>query len=411
MKKKIAILALALIAAAGGGFYLWQYTTSGDVASSGTGSGDGATATVTPTEGVIAVAIDAPALIRPYREVVLRSASGGTVTSVADLGQSVRAGQVVAQLDTTDLERAVERSRIDLEESQINLERAGRTLERAQRDLEDTRQLQSAGGASREQLQNAEDALVAAENSLRLGELSVARAELNLRNAVTAREGAALRSPWDGVVLAVAVGPGDSVGTNSALVTVAQLDRVRVSAEIDEYDVARLAPGLDTTVRVEAVAGTGAGPFTGVVESISPSAQVVSNISVFTVSTVVANPGLVLRPGMSADLTVAIARDEGLVIPARAITVVRTRSYVDVLRINDEGIEEPETVRITAGATDGVNTVVLEGLDLTDRLVMPETAAFALPSSPAAPAASSTSIVPMSVPGAGGGSGGGGGAR
>lgn len=421
MKKKnrrtprLVIFALVVLAAAGGAY--WYFIgSSGAPGADGNAAGSEVTM-IRPREGVVAVEIDAPALIRPLREVTLRSSSGGTILEVAAEGQRVRTGDVVVRLDPADLDRQVQRTRIDLEEAQLAYERALRTAERARVDLADIETLHTAGGASGEQLANSRDAVITAEHTVTLTNLAMERARLNLTNAEAARAAATIRAPWDGVVLATLVQPSDSVGTNAALVTVGQLDSVLVTAEIDEYDVARVSPGMATTVRVDAVSGTGAGPFTGVVERISPTAQVVSNISVFTLSTIVDNPRMVLRPGMSADLLVSVSRDEGLVIPVTAVTTVRNRSYVDVrLREpedspDDEAAPESdvETVRVTLGASDGVNVVVVEGLTADDRVIMPVQAGFTIPTTAGAPAAPTGSIVPMSVPGSGAGASGGGG--
>jgi HlyD family secretion protein len=99
---------------------------------------------------------------------------------------------------------------------------------------------------------------------------------------------------------------------------------------------------------------------------------------------------------MSADVTVLISNEKGLVVPSKAVTTVRDRSYVDI--ITAEGVQE--TVRVTIGSTDGRNTLVSEGLEEGMAVVLPGTAVPA--AAPAAAAGSAgTSIIPISVPGTG----------
>lgn len=408
-RTKVAALVVALALVAGG-TYVYQSTLQGN--------GDNATTEeaavreIAPQPGVVAVEIDAPALIRPLREVTLRSPAGGQLTFVGEEGETVTEGTVVARLDDTDLRMQLERSRLDFSEARLSLQRAQADAERARRELVETQRLFDAGGVSREQLEKSEESLANAVSNVEIRRIAEARARLSVERDETNLARAEMRSPFDGIIMGTSAGAGDSIGTNAAVVTVAQVDQVRVTSEIDEFDVARIQPGMTTNVRIEAVAGSGAGPFTGTVERVSPAAQVVSNISVFTVTTIIDNPDALLRPGMSADLVVAIARDEGLVIPARAITTVRTRNYVDVKRLNEAGEEEVETVRVTIGATDGVQTVVLDGLTEDDRLVVTEQTALNLPTL-APPDNTSNGILPISVPGSsgapGGTSGGGGG--
>jgi HlyD family secretion protein len=427
-RKPLVMILVALVLLAGTGATVWFFFG---------GDSDGATVAspavelVEPTEGAVQVSIEAPALIEPYRRLTVRATSAGRIVYRATAGSNVNAGEIIAELDPAELQVQVSRAGIDLEEAQINSERTKRTLDRAERDLADMVRLHQAGGASREQLENSRESVATAELAHRQASLAVQKAEINLRNARDDLAGATIRAPWDGVILSTDVDEGDVVGTNSTLAELADLSRVRVISEIDEFDVGRIAPGLAVNVRAEAVVGTGAGPFDSVVELVSPAAEVVSNISVFTVSAVLDNPGIVLKPGMSADLTIMISRDEGLLVPARAVTTVRNRSYVDIVprgedapdetdesRTGDESQPdaEPETIRVEVGASDGVNTVILDGLEPTDRVVITSavTPAFSLSSSAPAPSPGETnSIVPVSVPGTGsggpGGAGGGGG--
>lgn len=414
-RKTLGILGLSLLLAAGGFYY---YQTSNDTSQETAANNEDRVREITPQPGVVAVEIDAPALIRPLREVTLRSPSGGQLTFVREEGEAVSEGMVLARLDDTDLRMQLERSRLDLSEAQLSLQRAQAEAERARRERGETQRLFDAGGISREQLEKSVETLANALATVELRRIAEARARLSVERDETNLARAEMSSPFDGIVLDTSAGTGDTIGTNAAVITVAQVDKVRVTSEIDEFDVGRIQPGMTTTVRVEAIAGSGAGPFTGTVERVSPAAQVVSNISVFTVTTIIDNRDVLLRPGMSADLIVAIARDEGLVIPARAITTVRSRNYVDVKRLNEAGEEEVETVRVTLGATDGVQTVVLEGLSEDDRLVVEEQTALNLPTL-APPTNDSNGILPISIPGsssgssggAPGGGGGGGGGR
>ena len=127
------------------------------------------------------------------------------------------------------------------------------------------------------------------------------------------------------------------------------------------------------------------------VERISPAAEVVNNISIFAVSTVLANEDGRLMPGMSADLSILISSDKGLVIPSKAISTVRGRSYVKIF----DG-QEIKTLRVTIGADDGVSVAVLEGLEEDQLVVLPSGAALNLSG---AQTATGTSVIPISVPG------------
>lgn len=125
-------------------------------------------------------------------------------------------------------------------------------------------------------------------------------------------------------------------------------------------------------------------------------AEVINNISIFKVSTLLDNRDGKLKPGMSADISILISSDKGIVLPSKAVSTVRTRSYV---KVYEEG--EIKTKRVTAGADDGINIVVLEGLAEGEIMVVPGTgmAGFSLTGS--SQTTSGTSFIPISVPGTG----------
>jgi HlyD family secretion protein len=173
--------------------------------------------------------------------------------------------------------------------------------------------------------------------------------------------------------------------------TFADVSKVRLKAEVDEYDIGQITPDLPVTVSSDALGDT---TFKSRIERVSPSAEVVNNISIFTVSTVIENSGGLLRPGMSADLSILVSSDRGIVVPAKAISTVRDRSYVKVYEN-----EEVATKRVEIGANDGVNVAVLEGIEEGALVVLPATSSFTLTTGEAS---TGTSIVPITVPGTGG---------
>jgi len=231
-----------------------------------------------------------------------------------------------------------------------------------------------------------------AEFALRAAELAVQQAELALESARTNLEKATVRAPFSGIVLDTSVGIGDLVGSGSALVVLADLSRVRIDAEIDEYDIGRVAPGMRVAITGDAL---GDESRSSRVERVSPSAEVVNNIPIFTVSAIVDNADGVLRPGMNTDFEIMISSDRGIVVPTKAVSIVRDRGYVDVVV---DGVVE--TRRITVGADDGISTAVLEGLEAGALVVLPESATLTLSSGVAQ--TPGTSIIPINVPGSGG---------
>lgn len=372
--------------------------------------------TVAPVEGNVRIGVDSFAIVEPIESRTLRSRSSGIVTYIAPAGTVVSEGSEVARFDASDLESRLRRAELDLADAELSHERAMRALDRAQRELSDTQRLFDAGAATGEQLAAREESLYQAEYAEQSASISLQRRILDHESAMDEFESRVVRAPLNGVVTSTAVSRGDSVGTNGELLTISDTSRVRLVADIDEYDIGRVATDMRAQARIDALEWMepGLGTFNGVVDSVSPSARIVSNISVFTVTVRFQNAEGLLRPGMTADLTILTAADSGLLVPSSAVSTVRDRTYVDTLL--DDGTVEPR--RVTVGLSDGAHVVVHEGLDVDDLVVLPEIGAIdALNAAPLTPPEPGQSLIPISVPGtsssagapASGGGGGGGG--
>jgi HlyD family secretion protein len=395
MKKKTAGTLIAVLLIATAGFGGWWYFLRPATATDGPAAGDAAgdtIMTVESTEGNVRVTVDGPGSVLPYRAVTVRSGVGGVVTAAPETGDRVAAGQVVVRFDTSDLAAAIRQGQLNVTQAELNDERARVALEQAEAELAKTERLAESGATTREAVEQARAGVANAAFALRATSLAVEQARLALEGAQDNLEKATVTAPFSGVVLESGVTAGDMVGSAASLFVLADLSRVRVEAEVDEYDIGRVAPGMNVVVTGDAL---GDESRSSRVERISPSAVVVNNIPIFTVTAVVDNSDGRLRPGMNTDLTIMISSDKGIVVPSKALSTVRSRSYVDV---HADG--EVVTRRVTAGADDGVSVVILEGLDAGELVVLPTASTLSLTSGTTTVAGSS--IIPINVPGTGG---------
>ena len=378
-------------------------------------------------EGTVRVTIERPATSEPVRVRTVRAPIGGVIEAIAETGQFVEEGRRLAVIDRGVLERQVSRAELAVEEAKLDYERATTGLRKATANLEEQGRLLEVGAVSREQVESARDQLESAEQSVRAAGLKLNRAELDLETARTEMDEAIMRAPFDGTVLSVDTSAGERVGQNSTILTFGDLSSLRFTAELDEYDISAVDHGMQVVIHSDVL---GDAITRARVERISPGAEIVNNIPVFRVAAVAPNDEGVLRPGMSADLQIMVARDSGVILPSRAVSIGSEGPYVRVVIADADNNEPaagaaeapdasagdganvatPETERraVETGANDGVNVAILSGLEAGERVLIPETAG-ALPtigSQPAEPTSStSTSIIPM--PGSGSGSGGG----
>jgi len=266
------------------------------------------------------IKVSATGLVEPVVQVEVKSKASGIVERLPiEMGDVVRKGQIIAELDTTEIKNQLEQGRAVWAVAVQSV----RVKEQALRRVD---QLGKEGLVSEQDLENAKLDLERARSDEISGKLSVANLEERFRDTV-------LRSPMDGIVLEkrAEVGQVISSGVSSytggtAIAVIADLSRVYVKADVDETDIGRVQVGQ----RVEAVPD--AFPerkFTGVVARVSPQSQIVQNVTTFEVVTVLDNGDGILKGGMNMTVDILVAgKDEALTVPRRAL---RTAAEVPVL--------------------------------------------------------------------------------
>jgi len=340
--------------------------------------------------GSVSVVVEGPSVVEPYRIQTVRARVEGIVLEALPEGDAVASGDVLVRFDSSDQLKTLRQAQIALSQARVNREKAVDTLETSRRDLSDKETLLKSGAVPEDQVRAARENMASAQRSLELAELGVSQAALTLETAQEELAATVVRAPFDGVVLSTDLNPGDLVSRGALLLTFADLSRVRLRAEVDEFDIGKVEVGQSVSISSDAV---GESALKSKVERISPAAEVVNNISIFKVSTVLRNEDGKLKPGMSADVSILISADKGLVVPSKAVSTVRSRSYLKVF-----ADQEVQNRRVEVGADDGVNIVVLEGLEEGELVVVPSTAGFSLTSSQTS---TGTSVIPISVPGSG----------
>jgi len=304
------------------------------------------------------------------------------------MGSTVKAGDVLAKLDTTDLEIALNQAQINLQNSQIkyqqlqqgpnandiivaknNLEKAAIALQKAQGDYDKiawrgdigmtaqaaalqqaTMDYQNAQANYNKITQGTTTALdlESAQNQIKLSQLQVDQAKRNLANAT-------LAAPFDGVVAAVGANVGEAVGANTAMVTLVSLKGLRLDASVDETDVGQLSVGQTVNITLDALSGV---TLKGQVSAIAPNATVQSGVVTYLVQIAVQSSDPRLRAGLTANASIVVQQKEDvLLVPNRAIKVTRNQRTVQVMD-NGQLVEK----QIRTGMSNDQYTEVTDGL-------------------------------------------------
>ena len=344
-------------------------------------------------------------------EVKVGSRTPGRVEHLAvQVGDRVKAGQVIARLEQDDLRAAVEKARADLAAAEAKLatvrngarpqeiQAAEAALRQAeanrlltQVNLERYRQLYEVdGGIALQAVDTAArdfDVAVAQVRSAReqlsltrekytpedvqYAEAQVAQARAALRITEANLGYATITAPLSGVVASVSVQQGETVTSGSAaaqaptFITLIDLNRLQVDAYVDETDIGKVRVGQDATFTVDAFPDR---EFSGRVTAIYPKALIQQNVVTYDVAIAIENREGQLRPDMTANTTITVAkRDKVLAVPNQA---VRREDGQRVAFVQ----EEERFVRrpIKTGWKDKTFTEVLGGLKEGDRVVVGE---------------------------------------
>lgn len=368
--------------------------------------------TANVTRGNVVHTVDATGTVEAVTTVQVGSQVSGTIQSLyADFNSEVRQGQVIARLDPSLFQTQVDQAQATLMRLQADMERSRVDVTDTQRKLERARELYAQQLIARTDLDTAETNALQAHAAVKSAEAQVtqARAALNQANVNLAHT--VISAPIDGIVISRNVDVGQTVAATmqapTLFVIARDLTRMQVRASINEADVGAIRTGQPVTFRVDAYPDE---TFAGAVTQLRLQPIVEQNVVSYTTVIDVLNPEMKLKPGMTANVTVEIGRnDDVLRVPNAALrfrptaelfaalgqsfpasveqrapvaTVGRARQTTQVLersaeapttlqpgRTEDEGRArvwvlrdgrcEPVTVRV--GVTDSTMTAVLGG--------------------------------------------------
>jgi RND family efflux transporter MFP subunit len=281
--------------------------------------------------------------LSPVVQTAVKSKVPGEVTRVlVREGEAVKAGQLLAQTDTTDLQ-----SRLDAQAAA--LEEAKARLKIAEKNRENSQQLLRQKFIS----QNAFDTT---ESTYEAAAAAVRSQDAQLRIARKALDDASVRAPIDGVVASRSVHPGEKVGVDQALFTLVDLGRMEIEAPAPASEIPSVRVGQAATFRVD---GFSERDFEGRIERINPTAQPGSRAIVLYIS--VRNPDGALRGGMFAKGQIVLERSQpGAVIPATALREESGQAYVYTI---ENGKIARRAVKVGAAQQQDGLVEILSGLE------------------------------------------------
>lgn len=342
------------------------------------------------TRGDLVVIVTATGSVQPTNKVDVSSELSGTVRKVhVDYNSEVKAGDVLAELDTDKLTATLSSSRAKLAVAEAKVVEIQATVRQTERDLERHKALLGTHAVSTREHDTALAAHERAIATLRSAEadVNVAKADLELNETNLSK--ASIRSPINGVVLTRSVDPGQTVASTlqaPVLFSIAEdLKQMELQVDVDEADVGKVHVGQSATFGVDAFADR---KFPATIRDLRYASETIQGVVTYKAILNIDNSELLLRPGMTATAEIRVTEvKDALLVPNTALryapesTTTDQRSLLQRIlpgrpnfraasRRADSGAERtvwllrngtPTPVTITVGASDGRNTEVKKG--------------------------------------------------
>ena len=304
--------------------------------------------------------------VKAFKQVeVGAQVSGQIQTLKVQLGQTVRKGDLLAIIDARTQKNTLQTAQAQLTSNQAN-------LEKAQLDFTRQQTMFAAGASSKENLDAAKATLAAARASVNQSKISVDNAKLTLGYTQ-------VLAPIDGVVVSLAVEEGQTVNANQStptLLTIAQLDKVTIRAEISEGDVTKVKVGMpayftilgDTEQRYETtLRAIDPGPTT-LTDNNSTASSSASAIYYYGMLDVPNDDGK-LRIAMTTQVSIiANAAKNALTIPSTALGKKNNEGKYLVKVLGKDNKTEERWVEV--GLNNNINAEVKSGLSEGEQVVV-----------------------------------------
>ena len=317
----------------------------------------------------ISTSITATGTIEPVTSVTVGTQVSGIVSRLyVDYNSEVKKGQVIAELDKTNLISELNTARANLASAQSTLSYETTNFQRYQT-------LYDKGLVSADDYENARLSFEKAKQQTATSRENVKKAETNLGYAT-------ITSPIDGVVLSKSVEEGQTVAASfntPELFTIAQdLTDMRVIADIDEADIGGVKEGQRVSFTVDAFPDD---RFEGMVTQVRQQATTESNVVTYEVVISAPNNDLKLKPGLTANVTIfTLEKNDVLAVPSKALRFMPNEALLkegqkieDVEARTKVWTMEGNTFKahaVETGTTNGLMTEILSGIgEGTDVLV------------------------------------------
>ena len=377
MKKRFFIL-LGLAVAAGAAYYFFSSNSKQEITY----------LTESVTRGNVEKTVVASGSVESVNEVDVGAQVSGKITKLyVKLGQEIKKGEMIADIDSTTQINTLNTKKAALVSYQAQLKAKKTAYDVALSSYNRLSKLYTQKATSLDSLNTAKSTLDNAKAEMEAIEANIKQAEIEVNTAETNVGYTKITAPMDGTVISVPVSEGQTVNANQTtptIVTIADLSKMKIKPEISEGDITKVKAGQEVSFTILSDSQT---VYHSVIDSVDPANTMTSDSSstsslssssssttsaiYYYANVLIDNPDRTLRIGMTTENNIKIANAKDvLLISNMAIQKRDGKSFVNVL--NDKNQPEPREVEI--GVQNDFKTEIKSGLNEGEKVIVSQVA-------------------------------------
>ncbi len=319
--------------------------------------------------------ITATGTIEPVNEVTVGTQVSGIVSKLyVDYNSVVKKGQIIAELDKSNLTSQLNTAKASLSQAEASLKSAESDLAYQKANYNRYKALYKKGLISANDYESARLSYQTSLQTVATRKDQIASAKEEVQRAQTNLGYATITSPIDGIVVSKSVEEGQTVNANMStpdLFTIAQdLTNMQVVADVDEADIGDVKKGERVTFTVDAYPND---TFEGTVTQVRLEATTTNNVVTYEVVISAPNADLKLKPGLTANVVIYTQESNGVLsVPSKALRYTPTKETIGKRKMKDVSnaknkvwtLEGNTLVahKVNIGISDGTHTQVLSGI-------------------------------------------------
>ena len=379
MKKRFFIL-LGLAVAAGAAYYFFSSNSKQETTY----------LTESVTRGNVEKTVVASGSVESVNEVDVGAQVSGKITKLyVKLGQEIKKGEMIADIDSTTQINTLNTKKAALVSYQAQLKAKRTAYDVALSSYNRLSKLYTQKATSLDSLNSAKSTLDNAKAEMEAIEANIKQAEIEVNTAETNVGYTKITAPMDGTVISVPVSEGQTVNANQTtptIVTIADLSKMKIKPEISEGDITKVKAGQEVSFTILSDSQT---VYHSVIDSVDPANTTTSDSSSTSSSTsssssssttsaiyyyanvLIDNPNRTLRIGMTTENNIKIANAKDvLLVSNMAIQKLDGKSFVNVL--NDKN--QPEQREVETGVQNDFQTEIKSGLNEGEKVIVSQVA-------------------------------------